>query len=179
MMCFGFLKPSLLGLRPRLLLADKAGELELVARPVHVLDLIHAVKGVEGEGLGDRALREFGRELVRIEEPALSSVVPARHPAEQFLHALVVGEIAAREHCERSQRQSLPQEQPSLDAVDEFPGMPGQTRFHGAFFHVGLLARPLNIVGRVRGTRITMRMWTSTMSTSSDIVRKCTTRAPS
>ncbi len=161
-----------LGQRPGLLVANKALELQLVVLAVHQRDLFHAVEGVEGEGLGDRALGKFRRELVRVEEPALRAVVPARHPGEQSLHALVVGEVAAREHCERSQRQSLPEEEAPLDAVDEFSGMPGQTRFHGAFFHVGLLARPVNIVGKVRGTRITMAIWINTMSTSSDIARK-------
>ena len=38
----------------------------------------------------------------------MGAVVPARHSLEHPLHALVVGQVAAREHGERAERQALP-----------------------------------------------------------------------
>src|SRR6266571_1585690 len=201
-MCLGFLKPSLVGMRsfignpylggriwsaqrkelgerPGLLVADKAGELELVARPVHEPHLVLAVVGVEREGLGDRALRVFRRELVGVEEPGLRAVVPARHREEKALHAFVVGQRAARKERERPERQPLRQEQAPLDRADELRGVLGETRIHRAFLHEVLLARPVMMVGKVRGTRITITMCTSAMNTIKAMAKKCTRRAPS
>jgi len=61
------------------------------------------------------ALSDIPARLVRIEEPALSAVVPARHPHEQALHAFVVGQLAPREQreapserpCFRNSRRSI------------------------------------------------------------------------
>src|SRR5205814_4880301 len=129
----------------------------LVVLAVHERDLFLAVEGVEGERLGDCALGIFRRELVRIEEPALSAVVPARHSLEQVLHPFVVGRVAAREQRERSEREALLQEQPPLDRADEPGRMSGETCLHRPFLHDVLLALPVILVGKVRGTGITIR----------------------
>src|SRR6267142_1696563 len=168
-----------LGQRPGLLVADHAGELELVALAVDLRDLVFGIERVEREGFGDCALRVFRGELHLAEYQPLSAVVPARHARQHPLHALVVGQVAARKHRERAERQALPEEQAPLDRANELRRLRRATRLHVASFHEALLARPVIMVGKVRGTSITMTMWTSTINTISAMAQKCTMRAPS
>src|SRR5262249_29209042 len=168
-----------LGQGPGLLVADHAGELERVGLAVDVSDLVLGVERVEREGLGDRALRKFRGEPGLAEHQPLRTVVPARHAREQPLHALVVGQVASREHRERAEREALPQEQAPLDRADELGRLRREAGFHGALLHPALLVPPVSSVGKVRGTRITMTTWTSTMNTISAIAKKCRMRAPS
>src|SRR6185503_8018165 len=109
-----------------------------------------------------RALRVFGRELAGIEKPALRTVVPVRHGHEQPLYRLRIGELAAREHRERAERERLLEEQAPLQELE---------LFHGAL--------PVTIVGMVRGTSSAITTCTTTRNTSSAMAKKCSRRAPS
>ena len=152
-----------LGQSPGLRVADHAGELELVLLPVDVGDLVLGVEGVEREGLRDRALGEFRGEPRLAEDQRLRAVVPARHGGEQLLHALSsvslqpesIVSAPSDSPCRRNNRRSTERHELGRERRE--------ARFHGALFHVALLARPVIIVGKVRGTRMTIAMWTSTM----------------
>ncbi len=164
---------------PRLPVADQPRELQGIGAGIHLADFILAVEGVERKWLGDGAGRIFGREPVRIEEPSLDAVIPARHLRQHDLHTFVLGELAPGEQRERTQAQPLPEEQPSLDQPYLLRSVMVETATHAASFHHRLLMRPVIMLGKVRGTRITMTMCTRAMNTTTDMARKWTRRAPS
>src|SRR2546427_4587355 len=77
-----------LGQPPGLGVADHAAELELVVGAVDDAHFALAVVAVERERLGDPALREFGRQAPRLEEPAQHADIPAPHRPASVPHPL-------------------------------------------------------------------------------------------
>src|SRR6266850_5931717 len=167
-----------LGKPPGLRVADHAAELELVVGAVDDAHFALAVVAVERERPGDPALWEFGRQAAGVEEPALHPVVPARHRPENLLYALGVGELAAGKQRQRADRQPALQEQPPLETRHPRRTMREKTPAH-LVAHDALRNRPVNMVGKVRGTRITMITCTMTISTTATMAKKCIRRAPS
>src|SRR2546425_6644307 len=167
-----------LGQPPGLRVADHAAELELVVGAVDDPYFALAVVAVERERPGDPALGEFGCQAPRIEEPVLHAVIPARHRPEKLLHALGVGQLAAGQQRQRAERQPALQEQPPLEIRHLRRTMREKTSAH-LVAHDALRMRPVNMLGKVRGTRITMITCTMTISTTAAMAKKCTTRAPS
>ena len=164
---------------PSLLVTDQPRELQDIAVGVYCGNFILRVESVERKRLGDGACGIFRREPVRIEEPGLNAVIPARHRRQRGLHALVFRELAPREQCERPQAQPLLEEQPSLEHAYLRRSLVFQAVAHAASFHHLLRMRPVIMLGKVRGTRITMSTCTRAMNTTAHMAKKCTRRAPS
>src|SRR5439155_914183 len=82
-------------------------EIEAVLPAIDLAYLVLGVIGIERERVVDPALRILRGEALRIEEPALHAIVPARHRKQHALQAFLVGELTAREHRQRADRESL------------------------------------------------------------------------
>src|SRR5262249_58416191 len=112
----------------------------------------------------------------------LHAVVHAGDGAQGAFGAQTVGDVAARQHGERSQAERLAQEgtpgrqiESARSVLDEkFRVHRGTTSNAG---HDRFPQRPRSIARRLRGTRSAIATWTRIKPAIADMARKCTTRA--
>lgn len=115
---------------PAALVADQAGDFQFPVAAIDVGRIELVIKGVEGKRIGDLAGRIGRCQFLAAEQQCLHPVIPARHGPQDLVHAVVVLQVAARQHRQRPHRERRAQHEAALH-IQQGRAMVGQQDLAG------------------------------------------------